>query len=110
MSILVHIGNFGKASEELRGVILRISPPVQASFTSSLEELRYHLAKQGLDLDTAILFAGSDTELTALLNLRDQLDGLRLILIVPGLDAAITAFAHQIHPRFLTTPSQGLKT
>ena len=69
----------------------------------SLGELSQRL--QGLyDHETIIILQARDTkQLVHMVSLRDQFQGVRIILLVPDREEETLLFAHRLRPRFLST-------
>ncbi len=68
----------------------------------SIEELAHGLHRL-YDYDTiAILRSRNREELLRIISLRDLLQGLRVILLVPDREEETIALAHRLRPRFLS--------
>ena len=65
------------------------------SFANRLRQPRYNLA-------VAVLLAASRQDLLDLLSIRDLLDGIRIILVLPDREDGTIAKGHRLYPRFLT--------
>jgi hypothetical protein len=73
----------------------------------SIEDLANGL-RQLLDPDAiVILQAGDRQELLRILSLRDLLQGVRIILLVPDREEETISLAHRLRPRFLASSESG---
>lgn len=57
--------------------------------------------------DLMLLFAATWHELEELIAMRDQFEGLRLILVTGMPESSDNAQCHQLHPRYLCTMERG---
>jgi hypothetical protein len=86
------------------GASLRtLVPDERIEIYRSIEDLANGL-RQLLDLDAIIVIqVGDRQELLRILSLRDLLQGVRIILLVPDREEETISLAHRFRPRFLAS-------
>jgi hypothetical protein len=73
----------------------------------SIEELVHGLYRL-YDSETIVLLQARDREeLLRIISLRDLLQGLRVILLIPDRDGETISLAHRLRPRFLSNSENG---
>jgi hypothetical protein len=101
----------GRGSEYGQSLSRRIQTTVNPSawITDDLSVLTKKLAKPKLRSLIAVLVASSDEDLSALLELKDWFEGIKVILILPTESWGWIDQAHWLRPRFLgfTDEDQG---
>ncbi len=104
----------GPGSEYGRSLSRRIQTSIAplAWMTDDLAALSDKLAKPKLKPLIAVLTAASDDDLSALLELKDWLEGIKVVLILPTESWGWIDQAHRLRPRFLgfTDEDQGRVT
>jgi len=90
------------------GASLRtLVPDERVETYTSIEELANRLLHL-VDHDAiVILQAGDRQELLRILSLRDVLQGVRVILLVPDREEETISLAHRLRPRFLANSESG---
>ena len=84
--------------ERLRTLV----PEERVEVYRSIEELARGLHRL-YDNDTIVLLRAQDREeLLHIVSLRDLLQGLRVILLIPDLEKETISLAHSLRPRFLS--------
>jgi hypothetical protein len=85
----------------------KLVPNEQIEIYRSIEDLTNGLL-QLLDPDAiVILQVGDRQELLRILSLRDLLQGVRIILLVPDREEETISLAHRLRPRFLASSESG---
>jgi hypothetical protein len=78
-------------------------PDLRMEVYRSIEELAHGLQRL-LDHDTIIILRARDREeLLHIVSLRDLLQGVRVILLVPDREEETISLAHRLRPRFLSS-------
>ena len=75
---------------------------------SNPEELFLRLRKPRLNIKIAVFAIGSSAELDRLLNLKELLADMRLVLVLRDKDPRTLAKAHALAPRFITFSDAGI--
>jgi hypothetical protein len=102
MKLLVYTAKSDGVAQRLQQVIQEIVPKKNLEIYRTFNSLSYRLQQPMNGLKIAILLAGSGQDLTDFLSLQDLLSEVRIILILPDLQSATLAKAHNLCPRFLT--------
>ena len=68
----------------------------------TINSLTHRLRRPTHDLAVAVLFAASKQDLLDILSVRDLLEDLRIVLLIPNRQKDTIAKGHTLRPRFLT--------
>ena len=90
------------AYERFQGLLELINSVAEAMVTRTIDDLTHNLRQPKHDLAFAMLFSGSKSELSDLLKMKDLLEDVRIVLILPDRDKETTMMGHKLYPRFLT--------
>jgi hypothetical protein len=91
-----------QVTSKLKGIIQSISTESNIIAVTSTRDLLHILHKPMNGVDAVIIFRASRKGLNALMNLRDELHRLPLILILPDQKNQTIANGHSLRPRFLS--------
>ena len=98
--LLIYAGSGSEYGRSLsRGI--RAALDSSAWVTEDLSALSEKIGKPKLKPRIVVLVASSDEDLTALLELKDWLEGTRVVLILPSESWGWINQAHRLRPRFL---------
>ena len=107
MKLLLYARNDQKASKWLHGRIEAMVSREAREDCSDLASLRRRLCRPRNGLAIAVLVAATGEELLGFLAMRDLLDDLRIILVLPDRSKETIAAAHRMAPRFLSYVDSG---
>lgn len=107
MSVLFYCPDDGERYEKLKGEIERTVPVEEIETYRTKEELCQRLCKPRYTLAVGILCAPNQRAFSDIFSLRDLLDGLRIILILPDRKQDTISKAHKLRPRFLSYVDDG---
>ena len=102
MRLLLYARSDQKASQWLHGRIEAMVSREAREDCRDLDSLRRRLCRPRDGLSIAILVAATGEELLGILAMRDLLDDLRIILVLPDRSKETIAAGHQMAPRFLS--------
>ncbi len=90
------------AGERFQGLVDLANSAAETVVTRTIDDLTHNLRQPKYDLAFAVLFPGSKSELSDLLKMKDLLQDVRIVLILPDRDGDTTMMGHKLYPRFLT--------
>ncbi len=90
------------SNERFQGLVELVNSQTEAVVTLTIDDLAHNLRQPRHDLAFAVLFPGSKSELSDLLKMKDVLQDVRIVLILPDRDEVTTTTGHKLYPRFLT--------
>jgi hypothetical protein len=102
MNILVYIGRNNSARKRLQSKIEPLVSKNQTEICRTIDGLSRRLRQPRYNLAVAVLLAASRQDLLDLFSIRDLLDDLRVILLLPNRKKDTIAKGHTLRPRFLT--------
>lgn len=102
MNLLFYATVTNGPGEQLQRVIEALVPKSRIEIYRTMDSLSARLRHTRYDLDIAILLATSREDLFELVSIRDLLDDLRIILVVPDREDETIAKGHELRPRFMT--------
>lgn len=109
MHVLIH-GNRGSVvMDRLRKELYRVASLARIEEYSTLEVLSTRLRKPPMNQIIAVLLAETREDLSGLLSIRDFLQDILIILIVPDRDKITISSAHALRPRYLTFSDSDFK-
>ena len=97
-----------KEAERLLRIIEKSIPGQEIEICHSVASLSERLHKPTLDVILIILFITSGLELTKILGMKDALEGLKIIVILPDHDPEMITRSHTLRPRYLTWSDEDL--
>ena len=89
-------------AEYTRNVFGNMITDAQLEYCHTIDELSQWLRRPSYECFVAVLIAADKDELLNLLNLKDLLSYVKLILIVPDQDDDTLTNAHKLRPRFIS--------
>ncbi len=104
MKLLFYAESSKGAGGRLQRIIEAFVPKRQIDRFKSIEILSQSLCRprMGDDVGVAVLLAETEEQLARLLEIRDLLEDVRILLVAPNRDKDTVAKAHTLLPRFLT--------
>ncbi len=102
MPLVIYSTKKERAEQSLLRVIGLLMPKEKTDMCHTIDDLASRLKQPVLGLRVAILFAMSSGELDALIEIRDLLEGVKVVLILPDTEPDTVARAHRLHPRFIS--------
>ncbi|MBW1741791.1 MAG: hypothetical protein JRJ42_11835 [Deltaproteobacteria bacterium] len=102
MNLLFYKPGTNEAGEQLQRVIEALVPRRKTEIYRTMESLSGRLRQSKYDLAIAVLLAASSEDLMELLSIRDLLDDVRIILVLPDRENDTIRKGHTLRPRFLT--------
>lgn len=100
--VIFYSGRQGEARERLLSIIQTVVPGEGTQICRDISALAKALRQPGNSEAIAILHAASGSELTDLLALRELLQDLKIILVLPDSSTDTVAKGHRLGPRFLS--------
>ena len=107
MSILLYTGKSRKHGKELEGIIAAQVPGSAIERFRDAKTFSARLRKPHYDVDVIVLLLPTRQDLEALVNLRELLSGILVIVIMPDQEHDTIAGAHRLYPHFLTFIDRG---
>jgi hypothetical protein len=101
MNLLLYSPTRDAVGERLQRVVEAFVFPDEIKVCRTLQDLSAALRRPNHHLATAVLLATTNEDLTGFLNIRDLLDNLRVILVLPDRHDETVTKAHGLRPRFL---------
>lgn len=95
-------GKCAAAGNRLRKSIEPVVSCQHLEIQRSIKELSKRLNRFPREIDLAVLFAASKDQLSELLSLRELLNDVRIILILPDRGRETISKGHLLRPRFLS--------
>ncbi len=102
MRVLFYTTTADGVAQRLQRVIEGLVPKENTEIHRTIDSLSNRLRRPRYDLAVAVLLAASREDLLELLSIRDLLDGIRIILVLPDREDGTIAKGHRLYPRFLT--------
>ena len=100
-ALLFYKSGKNRSQERLLKAIRMVVKREKLEIYRTMNKLMQRLRQPKNDLEIAILFAESDQTIEEIFAIRDYLDGLRIILILPNREADMISKARMLYPRFL---------
>ena len=108
MNLLLYATETMGKGKHLQSVIEESVPEYKTEIYRTIESLSYRLQQPKYDLAVAVLLASSREDLVDLLSIRNLLDDLRVILLLPNREKETINKGHTLRPRFLTYADSNL--
>ena len=102
MALIYYTQNNNGIGERLQKAINAAVPEELTEVYRSLESLSQRLYQLTYKLKIAVLLAASREELLGILSIRDLLDDIRIILILPDREKKTVSEGLRLYPRFFT--------
>ena len=102
MNILLYTTVGNVAGDRLLSVIESLVPKEDTEIYRTIDRLSHRLRRPRYNLAVAVLLVASREDLLELLSIRNLLDGIRIILVLPDREGDTIAKGHRLYPRFLT--------
>ena len=102
MRVIFFLPESISADERFQNLVELVNSQAEAVVTRTIDDLTHNLRQPKHDLAFAVLFPGSKSELSDLLKMKDLLQDVRIVLILPDRDGDTTMMGHKLYPRFLT--------
>jgi hypothetical protein len=102
MNLLLYATGPRGTGKQLQKVIEGLFPENKTEIYRTIDGLSDRLRRPRYDLAVAVLLAASKQDLLDLLSIRDLLDDLRVILLLPNREKDTITKGHTLRPRFLT--------
>lgn len=101
MTLLIYSTKMNDVEERLFRVIELLLPEKKIELYRSIDDLSVRLRQPVISLRIAILLASSTEELENIISIRELLEDIKIILIIPDINPASLARGHTLRPRFL---------
>ncbi len=101
MTLLIYSTRTNDAEERLFRVIELLLPEKKIELYRSIDDLSTLLRQPVFFPRIAVLLASSPEELENIISIRELLEDIKIILIVPDINPATLARGHTLRPRFL---------
>ena len=104
MTLFLYEKEFNGAAERLRRVIETFMSKEYIEVFRDINDLSYKLRQPQASDDTIItvLVASNGEDLSDILSIRDLLDDVRVIMVLPDREEVTIAKGHILRPRFIT--------
>ena len=102
MNLLLYATEPQGTGKQLQKVIEELFPENNTEIYRTIDGLSHRLRQPRYDLAVVVLLAASKQDLLDLLSIRDLLDDLRVILLLPNREKDTITKGHTLRPRFLT--------
>lgn len=109
MKILLHAHTSGEIYSRLRDPGHGFSHRGAIELETTFQGLEAQLHRQKASIDVVVLAPASRADLRDLLTLRDLLDGLPIILVLPDAEKETVSMGHQLYPRYVSQVDDGLE-
>jgi hypothetical protein len=103
MTLIVYSRKTNEAEKRLIRVIELLLPEKKVEFYQLIDDLSTRLRQPVVTPRIAILLASSPEELENIISIRELLENIKIILIVPDINPATLARGHTLRPRFLSS-------
>jgi len=103
MTVLIYSTKTGDAEKRILSIIEPRFSETSSHFFRTISALQSALRRPREDMIIVILVATSTKELEDLLSIRDLLEDIRIILILPNSDQETITDGLKLRPRFLTS-------
>lgn len=100
MNLVLYANSKNGAGERLQEVIELMAPQEQVETFITVDGLDRKLRQPVHGVGIAVLLATSKKELLELYSLKDLLNDVKIILILPDSESETTTLAHKLWPRF----------
>lgn len=101
MNLLLYSPTRDAAGKRLQRVIEAFVLPHEVKICRTMQGMSTALRRPNHHLTTGVLLAATKDELTGFLSIRELLDNLRVILVLPDRDDKTVTKAHGLRPRFV---------
>jgi len=102
MRLLVYGNGSNDAGKRLQDVIDGVAPEIDTEIYRTVENLSSRLRRRLGDLAVVVLYAASRKELQEILQIRDLLDDVPVLLILPDREAETFSEGLNLFPRFIS--------
>ena len=102
MRMLLYATDSGKAGQRLLAVIEGLVAEGKVEIYQTIDVLTRRLRKPRGDMDLAVLLAADRQDLLEMLAIRDLLDNMRTVLILPDKSDDTIAKGHNLKPRYVS--------
>lgn len=102
MNILLYANEKVTAANRLQNVIEAFVNKADIDIYRTLSSFALRLRRSKYNVDVIVLLAASKKEFLNLLSLRNLLDGIRIILILPDRKPETISKGHKLYPRFVS--------
>ena len=102
MCMLVYTNDSGKAGRKLLSVIEDLVVEEEVEIYKTIDLLTRRLRKPRGDMEIAVLLAANRKDLLEMLSIRDLLDNIRTVLILPDKSDDTIAKGHCLRPRYVS--------
>ena len=102
MNLVIYANANNGIAERLRRAIEPMVPLEQVMTFTTIDGLKRKLRQPAHGLAIAVLLAASRQDLVELHAIKDLLDDIRIILILPDGENETTALGHKLSPRFIS--------
>ena len=102
MNLLYYSTGKNGIDEELRKIIGASIPEGRTEIYRSIENLSWRLCQPTHNLGVAVIVTTSKEELLGVFSIRDLLNDLRIILILPDRDSNTIKKGQALYPRFIS--------
>ena len=102
MSMLLYATDSGKAKQRLLSVVEDLMADETVEYYQTIEVLTRRLRRPRGDMEIAVLLAANRQDLLEILSIRDLLDNIRTILILPDKSEDTIAKGHNLRPRYVS--------
>ncbi len=102
MRMLLYATDSGKAGKRLLAVIEGLVAEEKVEIYQTIDDLTRRLRKPRGDMEIAVLLAVDRQDLLEILSIRDLLDNMRTVLILPDKSDDTIAKGHNLKPRYVS--------
>jgi len=102
MNLVIYANAKNGTAERLHRAIELMVPVEQVTTFMTIDSLERKLRQPAHGLSIAVLLAASRQDLLELHAIKDLLDDIRIILILPDGESETTALGHKLSPRFIS--------
>lgn len=109
MQVFLYSSELGGKEKQIRKAMEELILMDQLAIVRSVDKLSQELRGPWGEKPIAVILVSKKDELLDLVSLRDQLHGVRLILILPNAEESTISLAHRLRPNYLTYFHRDLK-
>ena len=102
MTVLFYSSSTNGCSEKVRRIVLEQMPMHHIEIFHNIDAFSERLRNGTYDVNLAILMVHTKQKLKSLVKMKELLETLRIVLILPSQNPENVSIGHKLYPRFMT--------